>query len=128
MNIIMCRVDTVVSRINSAGLELRPEKCHLLQTEVTFLGYILSKDGVRPELTNVAKVADWSTPSTAKQVKQFVSIASYYRRFIKALQNLSNPLTELTYENVVNQMAFESLKANLTGDGIIGYPLNEVGD
>ncbi|XP_060590512.1 uncharacterized protein LOC132745582 [Ruditapes philippinarum] len=54
----MCRVDTVLSRINSAGLKLRPEKCHLLQTEVTFLGHIVSKDGVRPDRTNVAK---WRT-------------------------------------------------------------------
>jgi hypothetical protein len=55
----MRRVYTVLSRINSAELKLRPEKCHLLQTEVTFLSHIASKDGVRPDLTN----ADWPRPS-----------------------------------------------------------------
>ncbi|XP_053389795.1 uncharacterized protein LOC128552760 [Mercenaria mercenaria] len=125
------RVDEVLSRVGGAGLKLRPGKCNLLQTEVTFLGHIESKEGVRPNPMNIAKVADWPRPTTAKQVKAFVATGSYYRRYVEDFAKIARPLSELTKKDAIFywtpacQVAFETLKEKLTGADIKGYPLNE---
>ena len=90
------RVDQVLARIQDARLKLRPDKCHMLQTEVVFLGHVVSNDGVRPDPTNVAKIVGWPKPQNPKQVRQFVATGSYYRRFIKDFAKLSRPMVELT--------------------------------
>ena len=66
----MSRVRQVFSRLQAAGLKLRPEKCEMLQEEVTFLGHVVSATGVKPNPVNIAKVIEWPVPKTAKQVKQ----------------------------------------------------------
>jgi len=129
----MARVDEVLGRVKQAGLKLRPDKCHLLQPEVTFLGHVVSKDGVGPDPTNVAKILGWPRPETPKQVKQFVATASYYRRFVKNFAKSARPLVELTKKgkefiwSEESQTAFELLKAALVSPEVMGYPLNEGG-
>ena len=90
------RVDEVLHRIQKAGLKLKPDKCNLLQTEVVFLGHVVSQSGVSPDPTNVSKILQWPTPKSPKQVKQFVATGSYYRRFIKNFAKRARPLIELT--------------------------------
>ncbi len=77
------RVDQVLDRIKQAGLKLRPDKCHLLQAEVVFLGHVVSSTGIRPEPSNISKIVNWPRPQNPKQVKQFVATGSYYRRFVR---------------------------------------------
>ena len=72
------RVEQVLDHIQKAGLKLKPEKCHLLQTGVAFLSHIVSKEGVRP--------------GSAKQVKQFVATGSFYRRFVGDYAKIVRPL------------------------------------
>ena len=57
-----------------SGLKLRPDKCYLFQTKLTFLGHVVSKKGFSPDPTN--KTVNWPEPNNAKQVKQFVRIGS----------------------------------------------------
>jgi hypothetical protein len=85
------RVCQVLDRIKNAGLKLKPEKCSLLQTEVVFLGHIVSGEGVRPDPNNVSKIVNWPQPKNAKQVKQFVATLSYYRRFIRNFSKIAKP-------------------------------------
>ena len=92
----MQRVDEVLDRIRNAGLKLKPDKCNMLQTEVVFLGHVVSKEGVHPDPTNIAKIIQWPVPQNAKQVKQFVATGSYYRRFVKGFATIARPLTDLT--------------------------------
>ncbi len=89
------RVDEVLGRIKKAGLKLRPDKCHMMQTEVVFLGHVVSSAGIRPDPNNIAKIVNWPKPLNQKQVKQFVATGSYYRRFIKYFAKVARPLTEL---------------------------------
>ena len=90
------RVRQVLERIAKAGLKLKPEKCHMLQTNVVFLGHVVSSDGVKPDPNNIVKIAQWPTPKNAKQVKQFVATGSYYRRFVKDFAKIAKPLHDLT--------------------------------
>ena len=76
------RIELIFSRLKEFNLKIKPKKSHFFQTSVTFLGHILSADGVSPNLEKVAKIKDWPTPKTPKEVHSFVGLASYYHRFI----------------------------------------------
>jgi hypothetical protein len=91
------RVDEVLNRIKQAALKLKPEKCNLFQTRVTFLGHVVSDKGVSPDPNNVAKIVQWPTPQNAKQVKLFLETGSYYSRLFKDFAKIALPLTELIY-------------------------------
>lgn len=56
---------------------MKPDKSHLLQKEVIFLGHVVSGGGVQPSPVIIAKIVDWPVSKTAKQVKQFVAMGSY---------------------------------------------------
>jgi hypothetical protein len=82
--------------MRDAGLKLKPQKCQLLQEEVTFLGHVVSKDGVKPNPDNIAKIALWPEPKDVTGVRQILGMASYYRRFIRGYSEIAKPLTDLT--------------------------------
>lgn len=92
----MKRVEEVLCRIQEAGLKLKPDKSHLLQKEVVFLGHVVSGEGVKPNPTNIAKIVDWPRPRNAKQIRQFVAMGSYYRRYIKGFASIVRPMVDLT--------------------------------
>ena len=126
----LSRLRAVLKRIQSANLKLKTDKCHLFQSEVLFLGHIISCDGIRPSPTNVDKILGWKTPQSTKQVRQFLGMATYYRRFIKDFAKIATPLSKLTgnvpfYWSNNCQKAFDSLKRALTGPDVMAYPLNE---
>ena len=128
------RVQEVFGRLQKAGLKLRPEKCEMLQEEVTFFGQVVSSSGVKPCPVNIAKVVDWPVPGMAKQVKQFVALCSYYRRFVKDFAKIARPMVELIRKGKKFiwtdncQKSFEKLKDLLVGTEIMGYPLDNAGD
>ena len=125
-------MEEVLSRIQAAGLKLKPDKSHLLQKEVFFLGHVVSGAGVKPSPVNIAKIVDWPKPKTAWQIKQFVAMGSYYRRYIKDFAAMVRPMVELTKQSkkfvwdAACDDAFRRLKEALTGSDIMGYPLNDV--
>ena len=90
------RVDTVLSRIEAAGLKLKPSKCHIFQEEVHFLGHIISGVGVRPSPVNVAKIMQFAAPENVTQAGALISIGSYYRRHIKGYSDMMKPIIDLT--------------------------------
>ena len=89
------RIEFVFSRLKEFNLKIKPKKSHFFQTSVTFLGHILSADGVSPNPEKVAKIKDWPTPKTPKEVHSFVGLASYYRRFIPNFAKWAAPLHAL---------------------------------
>ena len=79
----------------TTALLIKPKKSHFFQTSVTFLGYILSANGASPNPEKVAKIKDWPTPKTPKEVHSFIGLASYYRRFIPNFAKWAGPLHAL---------------------------------
>lgn len=128
------RVSEVLDRILQANLKLKPEKCHLLQPEVEFLGHIVSQRGVSPNKTNVSKILEFPTPTNVTEVRQILGMGSYYRRFVKSYSDLVRPMTELTKKGVTFKWtaaceeALQTLKSILTGPEIMAYPLSEGGE
>ena len=127
------RIEEVLERLKKAGLKLRAEKCNMLQTEVVFLGHVVTPDGVKPNPTNITKILDWPQPKTAKQVKQFVAMGSYYRRYVKNFATIVRPMVELTKKgkkfvwNELCEEAFRQLKMALVSSEVMAYPSNEAG-
>lgn len=76
-------LESTFQALGRYGLKLRPEKCHLFQKRVKFLGHVVGSQGVSPDPDKVAAVADWQPPRTVKQVRAFLGFVGYisYRAF-----------------------------------------------
>lgn len=89
-------LEEVLLQLHQHGLKLQPKKCHLSQREVTYLGHVISEKGVVTDPSKTAAVRDWPVQQTVKQVKYFLGLAGYYRRFIPAFSKIAIPLNALT--------------------------------
>jgi hypothetical protein len=76
---LVCRV---LGRLLELDLYVKAEKCLFFQQSVSFLGYRISTSGVEMESDRISSVCNWPTPTTVKEVQQFLRFANYYRRFI----------------------------------------------
>ena len=89
------RLRLVLQRIREAGLKLSPEKCHLFQREVEYLGHIISTEGIRTSSEKMKKVKDWPSPTSVDELRSFLGLSGYYRRFIKEYAHIVAPLEKL---------------------------------
>ena len=122
------RLEEVLQRFQNANLKLSPKKCLLFQQEVPYLGHIVGKDGVRTDPTKVAAVREWPTPSNLHELRSFLGLSTYYRRFIKAFSQIAAPLHNLTKKGVrfewtqECEKAFCELKQALIEAPVLPYP------
>uniref|UniRef100_A0A3P9MEE5 Gypsy retrotransposon integrase-like protein 1 n=1 Tax=Oryzias latipes TaxID=8090 RepID=A0A3P9MEE5_ORYLA len=128
-------LEGVFERLRHHGLKLRLDKCKLLQQEVKFLGHIVDKQGVKPDPEKLSAVQDWPPPTTIKQVRSFLGLAGYYRRFVSNFARIARPLNQLLTGIPANnksgtgrvqwttdcQKAFETLKTALTEAPVLAY-------
>ncbi|KAL2087309.1 hypothetical protein ACEWY4_018368 [Coilia grayii] len=96
--------------------------------QVQYLGHIISSDGVKADPAKVEAIRQWPVPKTQTEVRSFVGLASYYRRFVRGFAEIARPLHQLTEKGrrfkwtEVCQAAFEQLKLSLMSAPILGYP------
>ena len=83
-------------KVRSVNLKLKPSKCALFQTQVSFLGHVISEKGVSTDPEKVKSVQHWLTPKKRKEVRRFLGLVRYYRKFIPNFSSLAKPLTALT--------------------------------
>ena len=91
----------VLVRVAGAGLKLHPQKCCFVKREVTFLGHRLTEGGVGTMGEKVQAVKDWPTPSSVQDLKSFLGLSSYYRRFVKGFSCIATPLFRLLQKGEV---------------------------
>ena len=89
------RLRMVLSRLQSAGLRLRADKCAICKTQVVFLGHLLSPNGLQPLSDKVAAIQDVQTPESTSDVKVFLGMLQYYGRFMPGLATVVEPLHRL---------------------------------
>ena len=90
------RLRLVFSRLRAANLKLNPKKCELFQRKVKFLGHVVCAEGVTTDPDKVEAVKNWPVPRNAKEVRRFVGLCTYYRRFVRSFSDVARPLHELT--------------------------------
>ena len=79
-----------------AGLTLRRSKCHIGMNTLLYLGHVFSDTGMSPDLSKVQVIVTWPTPTNATEIRQFLGLASYYRRYIPEFAKIVSRLYSLT--------------------------------
>ena len=89
------RLGTVFQKLREAGLKLQPLKCELFKTSLLYLGHIVSEDGIRIDPKKVEAIHQWPVPVTVTDVRSFLGLTNYYRRFLKGYAKVARPLNIL---------------------------------
>ncbi|WVZ58676.1 hypothetical protein U9M48_008918, partial [Paspalum notatum var. saurae] len=103
-------------------------KCEFWLDQVPFLGHIVSKGGIMVDPSKISSVMDWKVPEVVKEVRGFLSLAGYYRRFIESFSKIAKPMTSLLEKGVPfiwtkeRQAAFDELKKRLTTAPVLTLP------
>ena len=103
-------------------------KCEFWLNEVSFLGYIVSKEGIRVDPNKIEVVVEWKPPRNVTEVRSFLGLAGYYRTFVKGFSMTAAPMTRLLQKNVKYewsekcQKSFDKLKAFLTEAPVLTQP------
>ncbi|GBG69930.1 hypothetical protein CBR_g4755 [Chara braunii] len=121
-------IEWVLHALKDAGFKVALEKSEFFLSEISFLGYIVTVDGLKPDPRKVAAVQDAPAPVTLTQVRACLGLASYYRRFIKGFAGIAKPLTNLL--NKEEQLiwtpeceaAFQALREALTSAPVLARP------
>ena len=131
----LVNLELVFERLRKANLKLNPKKCHLFQTQVTFLGHSISQNGIGTLSSKIWSIKNWPTPRNAKEAQSFISLASYYSLMYTSLQlllswftnwlrkkgtfngrkNVKNPFLPLRKPCVVHQYLLSPLKMPICG-------------
>lgn len=90
------RLLNVLTRLREYGLKLSPEKCKFFQTTVKYLGHIVSEKGIETDPEKIASLKTWPKPNNLKELRTFLGLCGYYRRFIKDYSKIVKPLNSLT--------------------------------
>ena len=89
------RLRSVFQKIHEAGLKLKPKKCEFFKTRISFLGHIVSRDGIECDPKKIEAIKNWKRPTTVHDVRSFLGFTNYYRRFIHKYAQIAQPLNKL---------------------------------
>ena len=95
----LCHVASVLRWLREAGLKLKPAKCNFCKQQVTFLGHVVSAQGIATDPSKTNAISKWPTPQSRRELQQFLGLANYYRRFIKNFAIIAKPLHRITEKN-----------------------------
>ena len=118
----------VLQRLREHQIYAKFSKCDFWLKEVPFLGHVISAEGISVDPSKVQDVLDWKAPTSVAEIRSFLGLAGYYRRFIPEFSRIAKPMTELLKKGVEfywsNQCeeAFQKLKTLLTSAPILAQP------
>ncbi|GKA98504.1 putative reverse transcriptase domain-containing protein, partial [Tanacetum coccineum] len=103
-------------------------KCDFWLSKVQFLGHVIDSEGIRVDPAKIESIKDWASPKTPTEIRQFLGLAGYYRRFIEGFSKIAKPMTKLTQKSVrfdwgeKEEAAFQLLKQKLCSAPILALP------
>ncbi len=122
------RFNIITEKFRQAGLKLETSKCKFLQEEIKFLGHIISEKGIQVDAEKIEAIKKFPTPKNPKNIKEFLGLAGYYRRFIQNFADIAKPLTTLLQKdkefkwNYKEQEAFDHLINSLCSAPVLQFP------
>ena len=130
------RFEAVFERLALHNLKLKASKCEFFKSQVTYLGHIVSEDGIKADPDKIKVLKDWPVPKNVKDVRKFLGFDGYYRRFLRGFSAIVRPLNDLlvgvsttkgTKKNPTfmwgssQQLAFEPVIDRLSNAPILAY-------
>ena len=123
-------VSDILETLKQANLTAKPSKCSFGQRQVNYLGYVVGEGMVKPQKTKVEAVVNWEPPKTKKDVKSFLGLTGYYRKFVPNYADIAAPLSDLTRKKQPEKVmwtreceeAFEKLKTVLCSEPVLKNP------
>ncbi|KAL0558819.1 hypothetical protein IC582_003401 [Cucumis melo] len=118
----------VLQTLRDNKLYAKFSKCEFWLTQVSFLGHVVSKDGVSVDPAKIEAVTGWTRPSTVSEVRSFLGLAGYYRRFVENFSRIATPLTQLTRKGApfvwskACEDSFQTLKQKLVTAPVLTVP------
>lgn len=118
----------VFERLQKLKLKVQPDKCEFLKPELEYLGHVITDNGVKPNPAKTEKIKNFPTPRNVKEVRGFLGLTGYYRKFIKGFATVARPLTELTKKDAEFRLtekelkAIETLKTKMQEEVVLKYP------
>jgi hypothetical protein len=104
------------------------KKCAFWLSEVAFLGHVINQQGIAVDPNNVAAVVEWKRPSSVSEIRSFLGLAGYYRRFVPDFSSIAKPLTRLLEKGVPFvcsgdcEVSYQTLKSKLVDAPILALP------
>ncbi|XP_044572124.1 uncharacterized protein LOC123257372, partial [Drosophila ananassae] len=122
-------IKKVFSKLREANLKLQLDKCEFMKKETEFLGHIITTEGIKPNPQKIEAIQKFPIPKTQKEIKSFLGLCGFYRKFIPDFAKIAKPMTvNLKKGSTINSTnkeyleAFEKLKLLITSDPILIYP------
>ena len=121
-------LELIFQRLHEVDLKLKMEKCSFLKKHIQYLGHIISGDGIKPVPEKLSVIQQMPHPYTSKEVKQFLGLVGYYRKYIPQYADIARPLNALTRKDTafewadICQRSFDLLKAMVSEEPILVYP------
>ena len=121
-------LEVVFQRLREADLKLKASKCNFFKKHIQYLGHLVSGEGIEPLPEKLEAVRKMPPPTTPREIRQFLGLVGYYRKFVPKFADIARPLTNLTKLDVPYdwtnrcQEAFEFLKQMLLKEPILKYP------
>ena len=125
------RLQTVFDRVRSAGLKLKPAKCELFQDSLNFLGHLVTSDGIKADPDKIVRVKNFRLPMTVTDVKSFLGLVGYCRKFIKNMADRSKHLNDLTKRGSnriwtkEHTREYNDLKEALCTEPVLALPIDD---
>ncbi|XP_069154406.1 uncharacterized protein [Solanum lycopersicum] len=123
----------VLGILKEKKLYAKFSKCEFWLSSIAFLGHVVSKEGIMVDPKKIEAVRDWVRPASVTEIRSFLGLAGYYRRFVEGFSSIASPLTRLTQKKVTFQwsdeceVSFQKLKTLLTTAPILTLPVEGEG-
>ncbi|GES97129.1 retroviral-like aspartic protease 1 [Rhizophagus clarus] len=121
-------IEKVLQKLQEYNLVIKLKKCKFYQKKIKFLGHEIGNDGLKPNFKKIETIDKIKEPRTVTEVRSFLGLCSYYRRFVKGFSKIAKPLIELTKKEVdfkwsdEYQKSFNELKKILVKNPILAHP------
>ena len=124
----LSNIQMVFERLRSSGLKLKPKKCHFFRKELPFLGHLVNEQGTLPAPDKCKVIREFPIPENLKQLRSWLGISQYYKRYIEDYSRIARPLHSLTRKDTKwawsaeAQKAFDTIKQALVSPKLLIFP------